>query len=62
MRCYICDYSETGDNDPILHSSIDISTKVLYDESIGKYVCDSCLGVVYETVKDFNDQEEEEVK
>lgn len=54
MRCYICDFSESGYND---HVSLDISNKVVYDERVDKYVCHQCLHHVWETVDEFEDED-----
>ena len=61
MRCYICDYSETGTlHSPpsSFHKRVDKQVKVVYDKESDSYVCEVCLAEAWEAA---NEMEEEEV-
>ena len=63
MRCYICDYSETG----TLHSppssfhtkGLDKSVKVVYDKESDTFVCEVCLQEAYEAAMEMREEEED---
>lgn len=50
MRCYICDYSQTGLSDGVDKKSLDFNRKVVYDSSIGKDICTDCLIIASDTL------------